>query len=650
MCADYRRFRGFPGRVAGIVLLAGCSCGIGATEPVFDLEPYTVRNGPVIEEIDLTRSGEALTRVGREQVHTLGAGDLAAALRRVPGVTISRYNVVGAFGGGDGGAVFIRGQGSGRPGAQIVTLTDGIPRFVGVWTHPLLDTLPTDFSSAIEVHKSAQPVRFGNMAFGAVNLLPARAVEDGWSGSTRIEYGSWDTRSLYASAAYRDEQVNLHAALSRRESDGHRPDASGEVNAGQLRAAWATESGWDLGFLAQVVSSDALDPGRKGEPLPVVGRYEIENQFILAEAGRRTGDWEFRARAYLEAGELDWRQWHTPPPPPFPAQVLNTLTDYGNHGARLHAAYEGERMTLAGGVDLDSYGGRVTEVFAGGATNRFNEERFHLVAPHLMLEWDLVPAREGEWILSLGARYFGHDSFADELGGQAGLRYRTDRLTAYANAARGLNYPGVFVSVFGRRPHPWSVGLEWKRLEAETIDHFESGIQARIGEGLVVNAAVFRDEVGNALRIAAPPPVGRILNLGGYTVQGAEISLQGAVRETVRLFGAATYLDADETVPNAPEWTLVAGAEWQPARGFRFSADIQYVDRQRILDARFDNPRGTVDAHTLVHLRVSRTLKLEAGDLELYLRGDNLFDEAYEHRPGYPMPGASVTAGMRLRY
>ena len=40
----------------------------------------------------------------------LNAADLGTALRRTPGVNISRYNPIGSFGGAEGGGIFIRGM------------------------------------------------------------------------------------------------------------------------------------------------------------------------------------------------------------------------------------------------------------------------------------------------------------------------------------------------------------------------------------------------------------------------------------------------------------------------------------------------------------------------------------------------------------
>ena len=621
------------------------------TQTVFDLEPFPVTDGPVISQIEISSRADTITRVGEDQIHKLGAGDLSAALRRVPGVTLSRYNVVGAFGGGDGGAIFIRGQGSGRPGAEIVTLTDGVARFVGVWTHPLLDTLPTDFAAAIEVFKSPQPVRFGNMAFGAVNLIPQRAKGVGWSGSARAEYGTWDTISLFGDIGYASPSLNLYAGYSHRQSDGHRTNADGRVDAFQARGEWINDGGWEFSLMTQVMDSRASDPEPVGMSLPIVQQFEVENQFYLGQIRRTMDEWSLSAKFYAEVGELDWRQWHQPPPPPFPAQAYNTITHYGNHGMKTQLRYEGDPVTVAGGFAFDSYGGRVLEDYTMAPDNRFGEERFHLAAPFLHLEWNLLVEDEApRLVLSAGSRAFMHDEFDDKVAYQTGVRYHLGRSTLYANAARSYNYPGVFVSVFGRRPPPWSVGEDWRELDPESIDHLEVGLSHAFSPSLILTAAVFHDKVKEALRIAPPPPAGRILNLGDYTVKGAEFSLRASPQDNLDFFVALTYLDADAGVPNAPEWTFTLGTEWEPFKGWFLSGDLQHLDQQRVINTRFDTPRGTIDAYTLVNLRISHILTTGSATTEIYLRADNVFGESYEHRPGYPMPGASLTAGIRTQF
>ena len=87
-------------------------------EEAVTMPEVVVVASPIIEGNQVNDSGSQVTIVQQKQISDLNAQDLPSALRRTPGVVISRYNPVGSFGGDDGGAVYIRGMGSSRPGAE----------------------------------------------------------------------------------------------------------------------------------------------------------------------------------------------------------------------------------------------------------------------------------------------------------------------------------------------------------------------------------------------------------------------------------------------------------------------------------------------------------------------------------------------------
>ncbi|MCP6082478.1 Plug domain-containing protein, partial [Klebsiella pneumoniae] len=109
------------------------------------------------------------------------------------GVTVSRFNPVGAFGGAEGGAVYIRGMGASRPGSEIKTYIGGVPFYMPVWNHPLLDLLPIHGMQSITVYKGPQPQRFGN-TFAAIDLAPRLAGPgDNHHGDLQLTGGSFRT-------------------------------------------------------------------------------------------------------------------------------------------------------------------------------------------------------------------------------------------------------------------------------------------------------------------------------------------------------------------------------------------------------------------------------------------------------------------------
>jgi len=113
-----------------------------------------VTASPIADYERVSKDGADTTVIGRQQIDRQTATDLPTALRQVPGVSISRYGPVGAYGGAEGGSVYVRGAGTARPGSEIRMYTEGVPRESGVWSHPLMDIVPIDFAESITVAKN----------------------------------------------------------------------------------------------------------------------------------------------------------------------------------------------------------------------------------------------------------------------------------------------------------------------------------------------------------------------------------------------------------------------------------------------------------------------------------------------------------------
>ncbi|MCG8526541.1 MAG: TonB-dependent receptor plug domain-containing protein [Opitutales bacterium] len=613
---------------------------------VYDLEPVVSVAPPVLEKSAIESRGK-IDSLSREVLDNLHATDLTSALRRVPGVTISRYNPVGAYGGSDGGGVFIRGHGTARPGSEISTMIDGVPLFVGVWTHPLIDTLSVDMAESIEVFKSPQSALMGSMGFGAINLKPLSANDLGFKSRYELSYGSHETSLAKGLWAYGHEDFSTLLSFSHRQSEGHRENADGEVQAIYGNFAWKLSEAWDASFMVSLTDSHANDPEPIGISIPITERYETSNRFYLGKLSYTGDDSEFFLKIHLEDGEGDWRQWHQPPPPPFPAQQLDTLTSYNNYGVKTKWSRRfSERTTLSGGVDWDRFGGEVDENYAAGPRNQFDSQHFEILAPHVWLSHLLLESDDsGKLILDLGSRYMQHSVFDSEIALQSILRWEIDGASYYAQYSRGSNYPGVYVSVFGRRPPPWQVAEDWRNLEPEQIDHFELGAQWELGSQTTLNLSVFEDKVENAIRFIAPPPAGFIQNFGDYSIQGLESMVHHKVEDWT-LFAGATVLDGDEGLPALPELSGTLGFNWM-RNGWLFSMDYQYVDDQLTTNPRFGAGPQLIEAYSLVSAQLSYRWTASSVDWEAYLHAENLLDETYEYRKGYPMPGASFFFGLK---
>ena len=167
---------------------------------------------------------------------------------------------MGGFGGDQGGAVYIRGMGVSRPGSEIKTYIDGVPFYMGVWNHPLLDLLPVNGMQSITVYKSPQPQINGNN-FASINLETKRATEDGIQASGRISGGYFNTFIEQVDLVGRKGDVDFMLAQGHAQSDGQRPNASGELNNVMGRIGMRLNDNWSVGTSFLYVNNQARDPG-----------------------------------------------------------------------------------------------------------------------------------------------------------------------------------------------------------------------------------------------------------------------------------------------------------------------------------------------------------------------------------------------------
>jgi outer membrane cobalamin receptor len=601
-------------------------------------EEVTVTATPILEGVRVDALAGTIDTVGRAQIEDLNAQDIASALRRLPGMAISRYNPVGSYGGGDGGAVFVHGQGAGRPGAEIATMVDGVPKFVGVWTHPLLDLLSVDLVRRVDVYKGAQPVLLGNMAFATVDLVSRRRTTPGLGARVTAAYGSFDTSAFTLLQDGRKGRFDWLVSASHRQSDGHRANADGRTRAVFSRAGVALAPGWDLSLTLDLSDGRAHDPGVEGAaPTPVTPLFQSSDGMGILTLTRRHGDEAGFVKLYYDDGSIDWLQWDATK-----AEGFSTLTDWRNYGLKAQ-----ERFAVLGrgevtvGFDVDAYGGQSREERPLGPTP-LGDLRFRSTAGYAAYQHtsgDRVKVTP-----SAGARYTDSREFGGQWGGQAGVAVSGGFGQAHLRWAHAFNLPGVWVAAlyqgYGR-------GEEWRSLEPERVDHWELGYARSLGARARVDLVLFRDDVENALRfVAPPPPPPSFANIGRYRASGVEASVTLEPASGLSLMAGVTAMETQPSdIPYAPATTWVAGAVYARGR-LRVSLDAQSVGETWFGNLRYPAPLKAVAPFFVVNGRMGWRLGEKARGAELYVAGENLTDRSYEYRPGYPMPGASAMAGV----
>ncbi|HSW38839.1 MAG TPA: TonB-dependent receptor plug domain-containing protein, partial [Acidobacteriota bacterium] len=411
-------------------------------EETEELEEIVVMATPIIDGNIVDSYGFTSTVVTEEQIRNLNAQDIGTALRRTPGVNISRHNQIGSHGGTEGGAVFIRGMGVSRPGAEIKTFIDGVPMYQGFFTHPLLDLLSVDTARAIEVYKSPQPQKFGN-AFGIINIVPKRHMDKGFQTDVHLSRGNFGTLIQRAEHAGRIGGTDYYVGQSFRKSDGHREKAGGELN--NYFARMGTELGkhWYISGLGLISDNFAWDPGVKGaDPLARDGKYETEAGMGSFKLEHDHGVARGRIQAYLSHG--NGKQLSRPDGRP------DTVWRFQHRGIK--AVEELDLWpggTILAGIDYDVFEGN-----GGPAADRWESPVNRIVSPYFAAH-QLIGSKDGLYAIpSAGLRYYSHNRFSSETSPHAGLiiGYKDNQL--HFGYSRGVLYPGLEVVYLSQKVMP----------------------------------------------------------------------------------------------------------------------------------------------------------------------------------------------------
>ncbi len=597
-----------------------------------------VTASPIVDYERIGKDGANQIVISRSQIERLNATDLPTALRQAPGVTISRFSPVGAYGGGDGGAVYLRGSGTARPGGEVRIFTDGIPRFSGVWEHPIMDIVPIDFADRLVIARNPQPHHYPG-TFGAVEVETRRRRSDGHEAELDMAYGRFNTFLSAASVGGKVDLFDYYAGVAYKYSEGARQHNSAELKSAFARAGWQLSEYDHLAYIYHHTDNWTQDPGRKHGFTPKRDQFntQTDTHALRLESAR---DWlQGYAMAYFDDGEIKWHQDNLSPGRPGYSN-----TDWHNYGFRSLYDILLEELTLTAGVDSWSEGGR-TGNFPDATRLRVwgFRKRFFYTAPYLGAHYDF--ALDDVWTLTpaAGSRYYLSNEFDNEWAPNAALTLAREGLKFYTSYARGIHYPGIYM--YGTSPNTW------KSLTAETMDTYELGTQVDIGHEWSVQAALLRQEVEERMEGTTRG----YLNSGSMDANGAELSAHWyPLRELSFYMGGAYMRPEEHPASRLPAWTFSAGSSWRIFEYLRLDLDAQYVDSQHAYSVRANPDPATLEKlenflvfNSRLALDTRAFCKLEG---ELYLAAENFTNQHYEYFPGYEMPGVLWYTGMKLKF
>lgn len=382
--------------------------------------------------------------------------------------------------------------------------------------------------------------------------------------------------------------------------------------------------------------------------------------------------------------------------------VVDLDTDYGGVDARWSWRTQllAQPFTLVAGLNWDdlSQQRRGYENFVGeqlgvqGALRRDETDDVYDFDQYLQANWQFA----SRWSLLAGLRHSQIEFESDDHyiaptcpdpaqncddSGRAdysatvpvvGMMFRhSPALHLYASYGKGFETPTFAELAY--RPDGGS-GLNFG-LEAAKSNNAEVGAKLRLREHTQAQLAVFQANTDEEI-VVATNSGGRSTyrNVGRTRRQGAEVSLDSALAQRLRLQLAYTWLDATVresylgctgtpcTTPSTeiaagsrlagvPESNLYAALRWGGATGWHAGLNGSYVSAVPVNDANSES----APSYELVGIDGGYVFDLPRWRIRSYLAIDNLFDSDYigsvivndgNGRYYEPGPGRSVLAGL----
>jgi iron complex outermembrane receptor protein len=598
--------------------------------------------------------------VSGEQIKEQGSQDLLDTLRNVPGVVVSKHNVIGA---NTATSLYIRGRGYSHPSLETVTSFDGVPRNGAVWGQSMADAFPVFAADSIEVFKSPQPSAFGT-GFGLVNITPKYQKTEGQEFNAGFNAGSFGAFSENVSFGYKKGRYDIFAAQSWLTTSGHVYHSGAEQQSYYVNGGFWLHPNWNVRVLANYVTAWTDQPASSDYHGGVLQRYETES--LLATA-TLTNNFE-KASGYVKFyfDDMSFYILHENTADDWSKQPIST----GGFKAR-ETLMLWEGSEIIAGFDLDK--ARTANEDHNPTTLPDRPSVFTqfpdmtLYSPYLATAYTLGSKKSFYATAQAGARAYLHDRFENTFAPQAGLALGCNTLVLQFNYSLGVVYPPpslLNALVYNSATSYSDDAL--KSVKPEIVHHYEAGISYSEPSLFNIGASFFfddgRDRIvasrGGSLPVSAS-------TMSYFKTYGLEASAGFQPVKNFNLFAGGTYMwvsskdesgaEADK-MPFTPNFSMSAGVKYNFLKYISLSADYQYLGGLyygTLMFGAFNTTLIPLPDQHLLNARLSFGVtypEWNIDEAEVFVSVSNILNRSYEYYPGYRMPGITVTAGVDFKF
>ena len=547
----------------------------------------------------------------------------------IPGMFVTERGLAGyGVSGGSAGAVTMRGVGG---VGRVLFLIDGQPQWAGIFGHSLPDTYVSNDVQRVEVVSGPSSLLYGSGAMGgSVNLITRRATEDGFNGSARAMAGSYGTMNYSARAGYKTGNLRAYAAASYERSDGNRRGMGYWLANQYASLNYDFSSHWEAGANVMITETRADNPGTVYRKLPLdmwarqlrtTASVLVKNHYDISSGG---------IQAYYNWGKhkiddgLDNND--------LPRTFYFHSRDY-NMGVTMYQTVKPwQGNALSAGIDFKHWGGRAYNADkTTGEESPIVDKHVNEIAGYVMMQQVLFNERLS---LNAGVRLEHSSQFGNEWVPQAGFVFRpmsSNRVKF--NYSKGFRSPNIR-ELYMYPPHN-------PDLRPERMNNFEVELRQWFPErGINVGLALYYINGDNLIQTVRSEGHPLNINTGKFINKGFEVDFNYRPSQIWSFTANYAYLHTDTRIVGAPQNKLFGEISFTPGQ-WQFSLDALGVWSL--------NNEETKQSYGLVNARAAYTLVMRT-PLTLFVKGENLTAARYQINYGFPMPKATVMAGLELRF
>ena len=614
------------------VAIATCLSAYGQKDSIVLHETVVTGSRSVT---DIRHLPMTVTVVGNETLtRQHQASVLPTVMQQVPSLFVTSRSMMG-YGVSTGAAGGINMRGITGGAGQLLVLIDGHPQYQGIYGHPISDSYQTLMAERVEVLRGPASVLYGSNAMGGVINIVTRRPAYGKSVVTDLTVGagSYGTVQTEISNQVRNGRFTSTVAAQYNRTDNHRPRMGFEQYGGYMKLGYDFNYNWNAYVDANLTHFNASYPGSTDKPMYDADQWitrgvvsaAIENHYrrtngalsVYSNFGRHkiddgtTDPANPTARYFRSKDALTGISWYQS------YRIIDMMPTQG----RITVGFDYQHI-YGNAYYTSKETGEVLDTPNKQSAKSYRNE----VAGYIDYRQDL-----SSWLtIDAGVRVDHHSVTGTEWVPQAGLVVRP-LLTGEVKAmvSKGFRNPTM------REMYLYPPSNE--ELEPERIWNYELSWHHRLG-AFNYGLNLYYIKGDNMIQTVERKNV----NTGEIENYGAELEAAWRLNGHWSVTTNHSVLHMKNKIIAAPEYKGFLGANYNSGK-WSATAGLQYIDG--LYTAIGEN--ATKENFCLLNATVSYAL---TQGVSLWVRCENLLAQSYEINLGYPMPRATLMAGVHVRF